>query len=986
MKSKSDKQEQNETFEQLKNSLLNIDPIYFVEKYLTLDGSPFRIHGNGYKPYGDMYRYFGVKALEPNAKPMIVVKSRQVGNTTMASALEMYFMGSGLFGVNGKPPIRVMHIFPFGELAAAYSKTKLSQMINGSIVPEGSKPDKSGKAKSYMQLMLDDGTDQGNSLHFKQFKNGNHLWVESCGLDGDRIMGRQLSLEIDIPTPSGFIKLRDLKENDELFDENGNICRVTKLHPINFSPEAYRITFDDDTTVDACAEHLWLTHTKRDRLNTNSFKVGLTPNMPIPKIKNTKQIFETLRYGKESNHSIPNCKPLNYPEKDLPLDPYLLGLWLGDGCQAGHIESADPEIFSNYSHHVIPSSLVPRITSFSKVPSRSAAYRIDGLTNKLTLLKQLKNTHNKKGQWYNKHIPDIYMRGSFDQRLALLQGLLDTDGHVDKLGNVEFVQVRENLARQVLELVLSLGIKAKIYKRESWRYDVQYKDKYRVRFMTTLPVFRMKRKLANIKNISKKAHQRFIVDVKPIPSIPMRCITVDSSSRLYLITKQCIPTHNTADVMIFDEVQRTTDVAIGNSQKILITAKYGKPTQGLQVMFGTPRKQGSSFHKMWQTSSQQYYFLGCENCKDFFPLYTPGSDDWEKIWLHTFIVKCTKCGHEQDKRAAAERGKWIALKDDKDPDCKMVGFHINSLYMPMFSKEAILAEKPGVHPINTERVFQNEVLGEFFAGDTSPITTDEIREYCGDVGRKYRAKIDSNTEQQQIVVMGLDYGLRNDLEQLANPEKVKTTGQSYSTAVILLAKGPNLLSIEYAHKFKKNDPESKKGIIDQLMRQYNVQLAVGDIGYSNDFSVTLHNMYGDRYLVSRAHNKINAPGHIKYTQDSFPKEMIFERDFYIAELYEQMKKGMIRFPYGDYDKVGWLIEHCCSMEIKPSISRNGGDPTIHYVKGSTPNDGMMALLNAYIAYRFLVTNSFTNMNPHAQGSITNRDKPLVLGGYVEKRL
>ena len=629
---KLEKQEKLETFDQLKNSLLNIDPVHFVETHLSLDGNPFRLTGNGYKPYVDIYRYIGIKALEPNAKPMIIKKSRQTSGTTMANALEMYFMGSGLFGVNGKPPIRVMHIFPFGELAAAYSKTKLQQMINTSVVPEGAKIDKSGKAKSYMQMMLDDTTDQGNSLHFKQFKNGNHLWIESCGIDGDRIMGR-------------------------------------------------------------------------------------------------------------------SC-----------------------------------------------------------------------------------------------------------------------------------------------------------------------------------------------------------------------------------------------DVIFFDEVQRTTDQAIGNSLKILTAAKYGKPAQGVVCFFGTPRKHGSSFHKMWQSSSQQYYYLGCENCKEYFPLYTPGSDEWKTIWLHTFIVKCTKCGHEQDKRPAAERGKWIALKDDKDPDCKMIGFHINSLYMPMFSKEAILAEMPGVHPINTERVFQNEVLGEFFAGDTSPISTDEIRELCGDPGRKYRAIIHPNPDQQEIVVMGLDYGLRNDLEQLANPDKVKGVGQSYSTAVILMAKGPNLLSIEYALKFKKNDPESKKGIIDQLMRQYNVQLAVGDIGYSNDFSVTLHNMFGDKYLVSRAHNKINAPGHIKYNSDSFPKEMIFERDYYIAELYEQMKKGQIRFPFGDYEKVGWLIEHCCSMEIKPSVSRNGGDPTIHYVKGSTPNDGMMALLNGYLAYKFLVTNGFKNNNPYAQGSTTNMNKPLVLGGFVDKRL
>lgn len=614
----------NELFLKLKNQLLMIDPVAFVEKYLTLDGKPFRINGNGYRPFSDIYRYIGIKALEPNSKPIIIVKGRQVGATTMASALEMYFMGCGLFGVGNRPPIRIIHTFPQLELAAAYSKTKLSQIINLSIAAENQEIKKGQKTKSYMQSLLDQSSSTNDSLHFKQFINGNHLWIESTGLDADRLIGR------------------------------------------------------------------------------------------------------------------------------------------------------------------------------------------------------------------------------------------------------------------------------------------------------------------------------------------------------------------TADVMFIDEVQRTTDHAIGNALKILTTAKYGN--KGVQVLFGTPRRKGSGFYKRWITSTQQYYYLGCEKCKEHFPLYTPGTDEWEKIWLYGFIVKCTHCGHEQDKRAAAENGKWIALKSETDEDCKMIGFHINQLYMPFFTKEDILNEKPGIHPVNTERIYQNEVLGEFFQGDSSPITPDEIRENCADVGRKFRARISPGEED--LVVLGVDYGARADLEQLANPEQAKG-GQSYSTAVVLTVKGPGLLSIEFATKFKRNDFESKKGIIDQLMRQYSIQLAIGDIGYSNDFSEVMHNTYGDRYIVSRAHNRVN--NYVKFNQDAFPKELVFERDHYIGELYEQMKKGMIKFPFGDYEKIAWLIDHCASMEIKPSISR-GGDPSVHYVKGGTPNDGFMALLNAYLAYKFLITNGFTNINPnYKEKTMSDLKKPMILTGYIPRK-
>ncbi len=613
-----------ELFNKLKKQLLSIDPVNFCEKYLTLDGKPFRINGNGYKPFSDIYRYIGIKALEPNSKPVIIVKGRQVGATTMASALEMYFMGCGLFGTGNRPPIRIIHTFPQLELAAAYSKTKLSHMINSSIQLEDQLDKKALKPKSYMQSLLDTSSSTNDSLHFKQFVNGNHLWIESTGLDADRLIGR------------------------------------------------------------------------------------------------------------------------------------------------------------------------------------------------------------------------------------------------------------------------------------------------------------------------------------------------------------------TADVMFIDECQRTPDHAIGNALKILTTAKYGN--KGVQVFFGTPRRKGSGYYKRWVTSTQQYYYLGCAQCKKHFPLYTPGSDEWETIWLHGYIVKCTHCGHEQDKREAAENGKWVALKPETDEDCKMIGFHINQLYMPFFTKEDILNEKPGNHPVNNERLYQNEVLGEFFQGDSSPITVEEIREHCGEPGRKFKARISPGEEE--IVVLGIDYGARADLEQLANPEQAKG-GQSFSTAVVLVAKGPGLLSVEFATKFRRNDFESKKGIIDQLMRQYSINLAIGDIGYSNDFSEVMHNTYGDRYIVSRAHNKVN--NYVKFNQEAYPKELVFERDHYIGELYEQMKKGMVKLPFGDYEKIAWLVDHCASMEIRPSISR-GGDPTVHYVKGGTPNDGFMALLNAYLAYKFLITKGFTHTNPaYKEKSFEELRKPMILTGYIPRK-
>ncbi len=615
-------QTNKEQFESFKNAILNFDPVTFCEKFLMLDGKPFRLNGNGFKPFADIYRYIGVKALEPGSKPVIFVKGRQVGGTTMAGALECYFMGCGLFGNNDRPPMRIIHTFPILEQSTGYSKSKLSALINGSIAVDG-KP-ANGKIKSHMQSLLDPMHSSVDSLGFKQFIGGNQLWIDATGADGDRLRGK------------------------------------------------------------------------------------------------------------------------------------------------------------------------------------------------------------------------------------------------------------------------------------------------------------------------------------------------------------------TADLIFVDEFQDTPSDAIQNILNMLKQAKYGEPGKGVRVFFGTPKKKGSDFYKLWAASSQQYYHLGCGSCKKHFPLYTPGTDEWEKIWIHTFVVKCTHCGTEQNKNEAAERGKWVPTGDPAEKD--YVGFHINQLYMPHITKESIMSEKPGVHPTNSERAYQNEVLGEFYQGDSSPITTEEIETFCADKGRRMRSAI--TPDENLRVFIGIDYGLKADAEQMRNHNK-KSQGQSYTTAVVLSAQGPNLLSVEFALKFKRNDMESKKGIIDTMMRQYSCNLAIGDIGFSQDFSTMMHKVYGDRYLVSRAHPQIN--GKVKFTEDSYPKEIVFERDHYIGELFELMKKGNIRFPFGDYDKIGWLIQHCASMDLYPSLSKFG-DPTIHYVKGGEPNDGLMALLNAYLAYKFYVTNGFKLKNPlTVEQNIKDKNKPLILAGHISRK-
>jgi hypothetical protein len=426
--------------------------------------------------------------------------------------------------------------------------------------------------------------------------------------------------------------------------------------------------------------------------------------------------------------------------------------------------------------------------------------------------------------------------------------------------------------------------------------------------------------------------------------------------------------------VIAHNCQDMTDLAIGAVTKILAQSRYGARGEGVQVYFGTPKTKGGSYWEMWQNSSQNYFHLRCERCGEYFPLYRPDTN-WESVWIYGLTVRCTHCHHEQDKLEAQERGKWIPLND---PDkCDFVGYHINQLYIPRFTKETIEKAKPERSPINTERVYMNEVLGEFYDGEGGTITSEEIREKCVDKGRKMVKYI--HPDQGKRVYAGFDWGQRGALEQMTGRGR---RGGSYSCAVILTAQD-NLFNVQFATRLMKADPETKEGAVEEMFRRYNMTLAIGDIGDAYDLTHRMQRTYDEKFLASRAQHRV--VGHVKYSRDEWPKTIVFEKDYYIAEILALLKDGRIKFPGGHHHKIGWLIEHCASMDIKVTKDKSG-EPLKKYVKGSGANDGLMALLNAYLAWKFDVTQGFTIANPlHMKYEIATDARPIqAVVGYIPK--
>ncbi len=402
--------------------------------------------------------------------------------------------------------------------------------------------------------------------------------------------GKALALDTPIPTLQGWTTMGDIQPGDEIFDEHGQPCLVVAATPVMHDRPCYEVEFSDGTVIVADAEHLWRTETAAERARRGKVPRGAPywpadqvssaldrtaavlaePDRPVttaevladvgsqfknvlyaiagrlPKDgRNARQVYQrngravtfwaqtysrqliykslaeriatpagdshrrtyasvpittadmaaSVREWGRTNHSIAVCGPLDYPEKDLPVAPYTLGAWLGDGHSAR-----------------------------------------TGLTAHLRALNVLGN----------KHIPERYLRSSIEQRRSLLAGLLDTDGYCAERGAVEFAATNERLAQDVLDLVIGLGFKATLRSKPCHGRNESTSTAYTVSFRPEHPVFRVGRKLARQRAVSatSTSRRRYVVDVRPVESVPVRCIQVNSPSRLYLASRACIPTHN----------------------------------------------------------------------------------------------------------------------------------------------------------------------------------------------------------------------------------------------------------------------------------------------------------------------------------------------------------------------------------------------------------------------------------------------------------
>ncbi len=349
-----------------------------------------------------------------------------------------------------------------------------------------------------------------------------------------RIEGKALALDTPVPTPDGWTTMGELKVGDDVFDIDGRPTRIVAATPPMFDRPCREVVFSDGTTVIADVDHRWESWTKKSRAR----------DLP-PEVVTTGEIEQSLKAGpREYNHHVAQCDPVQYPEKDLPVDPYVFGAWIGDGTSTqANLTCADEPIL----REVELAGYAVKYRGRMLYRIGGAALERDAATGRYTANASLHSTLRAMGVLGAKHIPEDYLQGSIAQRQALLEGLMDTDGYADKWGRCELTTVRRELAEQYRELVASLGFKPVVAVKTATLNGKDCGLKYDVTFTPQHPVFRLPRKLARQKPTGSRFYMdRAIVDVRRIKSVPVRCIEVDNRWGLFLVTRSFIPTHNSS--------------------------------------------------------------------------------------------------------------------------------------------------------------------------------------------------------------------------------------------------------------------------------------------------------------------------------------------------------------------------------------------------------------------------------------------------------
>lgn len=448
--------------------------------------------------------------------------------------------------------------------------------------------------RDYQLEALGFGIDKGNII------NGDDVGLGKCEYVKNRVF-----------TPSGRQEIGSIKVGDFVIGSNGKPTKVTAVHPQSELKKLYRVTFNDNTSVLVSGDHLFNVRTNvvNSKYYTLSVNQMLNEDLVIERKgdgHNKNKVYKTKTYYKSrglNKWRIPIVDAIEFDNNEtLPIDPYMLGVILGDGhitksgCPYVDMDKDDfSEIFDGWDFYEC-------VTDEGK--RKASLKQLRGDINKLNL--DYKLSHQK-------FIPEKYKYSSVENRISILQGLLDTDGYCSKekggrTSGVFYYSVSEHLSNDVVELVHSLGGVARLsYKHPKYTYNGKCMDGKKcyivnIKLPSSIIPFRLSRKVELVKKSDKYTLSRYIKDISFERRDESVCISVEAADSLY-VTENGIVTHNTFESIMYTEASNSFPclVVVPASVKYNWKEKWLEITKGKRSVSVIEAKETRKHTNDWQS-------------------------------------------------------------------------------------------------------------------------------------------------------------------------------------------------------------------------------------------------------------------------------------------------------------------------------------------------------------------------------------------------
>ena len=440
--------------------------------------------------------------------------------------------------------------------------------------------DLQAKVNPYLRPLFDALHDMMDFEQVKRFMVNDVIEVIPLAF----MRGRAQPLSSQVLTPAGFRDIGSARVGDFVTSSDGRPTRVEGVFPQGVK-DVFRVTFTDGSWTRCCAEHLWTVYTPEDKRRSKG-----------PRVLETREMLGNLRRFHNHRYEIPLlAQPVEFPAREVPIDGYALGLLLGDGCITGKSTPAfatrEPALVGALSECLGDEVAVRHKGGVDYILNRVGRPRGSMVNPATRDLRELGLCGTCSS---TKFVPDRYLYNSADVRLAVLQGLLDTDGgpllQERRTSRVQYTTTSPRLRDGVLFLVRSLGGVATVRKRAAegrtpgrangrpvgYRSDAFVLD---IRLPESVRPFRLPRKAERYEAGGIGWPMRFVHAIEPDGAEETVCIKVAAADSLY-VTDDFILTHNTLNesVIILDEAQNTTAAQmlmfltrLGHDSKMIVT-------------------------------------------------------------------------------------------------------------------------------------------------------------------------------------------------------------------------------------------------------------------------------------------------------------------------------------------------------------------------------------------------------------------------------